>query len=943
MLQAAVLDGLTQVRYALDVTYEGTRHTITGQVTVTAVWRGPAPLTEVYFFLPPNTLSRPDPREPAAFSDLRYPYGFAAAALTVQRVQDAAQQPLAFTLQDDPQVPVGRVPDRALLRITPERPLASGDTLQVTITFQTTVPHAKNWGYYRGIVALPGLWYPVLVPWQQHGWVWGLQAFVHATYSVRLTAPVDQEVVASVPWSSHTLQPPWQTLAGEARPLYHLGLSLSPHGHSTVQLAHAPQLRVLVPTGEDEVGRQMLPLLPQMLAFYREQWALELAAPWLTVIVHERDLSEPLSAVADNMIWLSRDLVRVPGLLHKLPEYILARGLAQQWWGLQTAFNLQTERWIGEGLSTYLATRWVEATYGQGRTFLAWKAAWLPNMSLWEQNVLLPYRRLVASRTEQPLNTALDTTPDSLGLRTLYSRKGALIYAMLHDLLGAMGLQHCLQRLRTPSGHITSAEVQQAAEAVSGRDLGWFFQQWVRERAWLDYAVGAVETTPLSEASGQPRYRHRVTIHRLGEAVMPLTVRLIGRDESIYDAEVDGTGRTMEVTWDSPALLRDVQLDPAQHLPDVQPLNNTYHVPYSVRPLIDFPRLDGYLLYPFVTLDNNFIDGYTPRLHAVALYLDEQAAMVSVGRKEALNALSVEAQFVRNRFPLSQMISSLSLTDRQSARTVSLETSLILPESQQQYVTPGHRFTLGYHVALLDRLETFNGQRVPADFAPSTGRLHSIKLGYGRDTRVPTPVGAPFNVLAEPLAYGYAVHLDAELSSKALGSTEPDFQQVRGEASEYLRLWNQTLLQVRVFGGWSAGPIPLQRKLSLGGINAVRGYPSRLALLGDHLLGGTLSLRFPVFPDIRADLPGRYFGLRSLHLAPFVDGGWVWNHDRAFADVKPRTAAGLRLIAGLGFASLLRFELAADLAVPLDARFRREDMPFVVWVRLQSTVGGGIH
>src|SRR5262249_40239049 len=153
-----------------------------------------------------------------------------------------------------------------------------------------------------------------------------------------------------------------------------------------------------------------------------------------------------------------------------------------------------------------------------------------------------------------------------------------------------------------------------------------------------------------TEAPDPTMYSNRVEIHRLGEAIMPLTVRLIARDGTTYDTELDGTARTAVVTWDSAAPLQHVQIDPEHKQPDVERLNDVFHVPYSVRPLIDFPRLDRYLLYPFVTLDNNFIDGYVPRLHLIALYLDEQAAAVSIGRKEALDELSVEAQLLRNRF-----------------------------------------------------------------------------------------------------------------------------------------------------------------------------------------------------------------------------------------------------------------------------------------------------
>ena len=943
LVWAATPDTFEAVHYQVDVTYDAAAHTLQGVVSCTAIWRGTHPLDELYFFLPPNTLSRPDPREPAAFSDLRYPYGFDAATLTVSSVSDEAQHPLAFALQDDRAVPVGRVPDRALLYVRLPRPYRPGERVQVIIAFATRLPEAKNWGHYRGIVALDGLWYPMLVPLRQGTWVWGLQEFVHAHYTLRLTAAADQQALASVPWTSTTQQHGWQTLAGSAGPLYHLGLSLSTQRHSEEDLTHDPPLRVVVPADDAPEATHLLQTMRLVLAFYRQQLALARRAPWLTVVVHERDLSVPFSAVADNMVFLARDAVRVPTLLYKLPEFVLARGLAQQWWGLRTAYNLRTERWVGEGLSTYIAVRWLESIHGRGRTFLAWKAAWLPNLSFWEQYIDIPYRQLIADRLDQRMTTPVDETPDSQGLRQIYEKKGALVYAMLHDILGDQVFQYFLTLLAEAGDHITSADVRRAAEAVSGRDLHWFFQQWVNERVWLDYAVGRVETAPHPEVSGRTMYSNRVEIRRLGEAIMPLMVRLIARDGTTYDTELDGTAQTAVVTWESAAPLKDVHLDPAHKLPDVQRLNDVYHVPYSVRPLIDFPRLDRYLLYPFVTLDNNYIDGYLPQLHLIALYLDEQAVSVSIGHKEALDELSVEAQLLRNRFPVPGMTSSLSLNDRRGARTVSLETSLLLRESHQQYLTPANRFTLGYNIAFLEQLTEFNGEPVPPDFAPTTGRVHSIVLRYLRDTRIPTPVGAPLSVLAEPLAYGYALRLETEFAARILGSTEPDFQQVRGEVSNYLRLWNQTSLQLRLFGGWSAGTLPLQRKLTLAGIDTVRGYPYRLQFLGDRLLGGTLSLRFPVLSDVRVDFPGRYFGLRSFHIAPFIDSGWVWNRDQSITDVSPRSSAGLRLIVGFGFASLLRFEVVTDLAVPVDERGRREQAGLQAWVRLQSTVGGGVH
>ena len=90
-------------------------------------------------------------------------------------------------------------------------------------------------------------------------------------------------------------------------------------------------------------------------------------------------------------------------------------------------------------------------------------------------------RQLVADRLDQRMTTPVDETPDRQGLRQIYEKKGALVYAMLHDLLGDQAFQHFLLLLAEAGGQITSADVRRAAEAVSGRDLHWFFQQWVSD------------------------------------------------------------------------------------------------------------------------------------------------------------------------------------------------------------------------------------------------------------------------------------------------------------------------------------------------------------------------------------------------------------------------------------------------------------------------------
>ncbi len=950
--RAAPLEGFDAVRYQLDVTYDPDDQVIRGKATISTLWKGRSPLTDLYFFLPPNTLSRRDRREPAAYSDLRYAKGFDPAHLSVHQVTSphltgTSQTHLSFRLQDDPAVPVGHVPDRALLHISLPRPLTTGEHVALTISFTTRLPAAKNWGYYHDVLSLDGRWYPLLVPNRQGQWIWGLQEFVHAHYDLRFTTQADQHVLASVPWQDRQLQQDSgrQILSGSAGPLYHLGLSSSRQQHAECDQSRAPTLCLFASPKDQPAAARLVSVMRSIVDFYRDEFQLSRSANTFSIVVHERDLALPFSASADNLFFLSLDIVRLPSLLRKLADFYIARGLAQQQWGLRTAYNLNTSSWIGEGLATYFASRWLDHQYGPGRNFLTWKSAWLPNFSYRDQGIEVPYRRLAVQQHDQPLTTGVDSTSDIQGLRFLQEKKGALVYAMLHNLLGPETFRAFLRRLtETSSGRvIRTQEVQQAAEAVSQQDLAWFFQQWVEQQVQLDYAVGTVVSTPQPNSLGPPVYLNRVDIHRLGEAIMPVTIRLTATDGKTYDQRIEGADSTETITWQHGAPLTDVHIDPDRHLPDVQRLNNTSHIAYTVRPFIDFPHLDQYLVYPFITHENNFVDGNVPRLSLVGRYLDDQAAAVSIGYKETPRKFSLGAQFWRQRFPHPNVTSFLTFTDRQGAQTLSLDMSLLLEESHRQNRLPVNYFTLGYHVAFLQRQETLQNDPVPEAEFPSTGRIHSLVFSYRRDARIPSASGAPLNVLSEPLTYGYALQFDIEVAAKELGSNQPDFQQLKWEGSEFLRLWNQTSLQLRIFGGWSAGTVPFQRKLTLAGVNTIRGYPYRLRFLGDRLLGGTLGLRFPILRDIRLDAPGRFFSLRSAHISPFIDAGWLWNTDETLSDTRLRSGVGIRLIAGLGVASLFRFEIAVDVAHALDARGLDEDEGVQVWLRVQSTAQGGVH
>jgi len=105
----------------------------------------------------------------------------------------------------------------------------------------------------------------------------------------------------------------------------------------------------------------------------------------------------------------------------------------------------------------------------------------------------------------------------------VYSRAD-LMYGMLRDMLGDSVFTEFLHDYyaRWRFKHVDELAMRASAERVSGRDLGWFFEQWVHRTGLIDYALADVRT-----ARGDSDWVTRVRVVRNGEYkhAMPVGAR----------------------------------------------------------------------------------------------------------------------------------------------------------------------------------------------------------------------------------------------------------------------------------------------------------------------------------------------------------------------------------------------------------------------------------
>lgn len=171
---------------------------------------------------------------------------------------------------------------------------------------------------------------------------------------------------------------------------------------------------------------------------------------------------------------------------------------------------------------------------------------------------------------------AVMALPDSIAeeeIGTLaYNKPAAVLVLLREEILGPDVFDEAFREYirRWEYRHPQPSDFIRTMEDVSGRELDWFFRNWLWEDDVLDQAVASVESRNDTTF---------VTVENRGGIPMPLEVRLTFADgtedvrEFPVDVWKDGARHTVEIAGGD---VRNVQLDPFGSLPDVDRSNNVW-------------------------------------------------------------------------------------------------------------------------------------------------------------------------------------------------------------------------------------------------------------------------------------------------------------------------------------------------------------------------------
>ena len=134
---------------------------------------------------------------------------------------------------------------------------------------------------------------------------------------------------------------------------------------------------------------------------------------------------------------------------------------------------------------------------------------------------LMQIRLDLIGRSEPIGTKAQDFSEFAIYNLMIYDR-GELMYSQLRDAVGDTAFRSFFHDYwnRWALKHVDERAMRASAERSSGKDLGWFFDQWVHHTGLMDYALENVQTSRAADG----RWVTNATIRRRGDYRHPMPV-----------------------------------------------------------------------------------------------------------------------------------------------------------------------------------------------------------------------------------------------------------------------------------------------------------------------------------------------------------------------------------------------------------------------------------
>lgn len=227
---------------------------------------------------------------------------------------------------------------------------------------------------------------------------------------------------------------------------------------------------------------------------------------------------------------------------------VVIHEIAHQWFGNAVTESDWDDVWLSEGFATYFTLLYIEHAYGRDE--------FLRGLEDSRQTVMaFAARNPAYTIVHQNLSRMEDVTSSHT------YQKGSWVLHMLRGVVGSEAFQRGIRTYyqRHFNANATTADFRRAMEGASGRELGWFFDQWL-------YRPGTLEIAGRWSYDARAR-QVRIALDQVqtdgSEFRMPIEVAVHYRGQAVPAIHrLELNARANAFTIDAPSEPDDVRLDP---------------------------------------------------------------------------------------------------------------------------------------------------------------------------------------------------------------------------------------------------------------------------------------------------------------------------------------------------------------------------------------------
>ncbi len=258
------------------------------------------------------------------------------------------------------------------------------------------------------------------------------------------------------------------------------------------------------------------------------------------------------------------------------PEGVTVHEAGHQFWYGIVGNNEFEDAWMDEGFNTFSTARAISQVYDPNYLALRYFGGFIP----WRFTDIVLTRETDGNRLDGYRQAAKSDAQATPTFRYFPGTGGAITYNKtalwlntMERWLGWPTLQKIMatQFDRWKFRHPTPEDFFAIVNQVSGRDLGWYFDEVYRSSNVFDYGVQELKSAPLGKG-----YRTSVVVRRYGEALFPVDLVVTFESGEAVTEHWSGRERWKLYTYDRPARAARAEVDPHHVLLlDVNYTNNS--------------------------------------------------------------------------------------------------------------------------------------------------------------------------------------------------------------------------------------------------------------------------------------------------------------------------------------------------------------------------------